>query len=187
LKDNLLVFTGKQFCYFNLNTKAWNIGDVSEKLDTFELLEAAQFGFRTDKPLRILDNASVLYLDDEINWANRVPVVISGGNRHTHTSARVYGLSFSLNTQRAPATVSAAIEVDFPSLPEPRYLHQSAAVKIGGQSYLVVMGGKLSRADNNALSTVYKLRIHDTIRSKKDAKAAMKGKDKDEWTVCKSM
>jgi hypothetical protein len=49
------------------------------------------------------------------------------------------------------------------------------------------MGGKLSRAENNALSTVYKLRIHDTIRSKKDAKAAMKGKDKDEWTVCKSM
>lgn len=78
--------------------------------------------------------------------------------------------------------LEAFVEQKFPDMPTPRYLHQSAAVRIGGHSYLLVIGGKDSIASRQALKTVHKLHIHDLISTDKSKK-----KEEEKWIECAPM
>lgn len=60
------------------------------------------------------------------------------------------------------------IEVEFPDMPTPRYLHQTQGVKIQNRTNIIIMGGKTDPSDKQALNTVYRLDINDLIKKRKD-------------------
>ena len=72
----------------------------------------------------------------------------------------VVGLSFSKRNLNGTDAIEGIIQQIFPSLPTSRYLHQTQAVRIKGQTYLLVLGGKLSPVSAQALNSVIKLNIH---------------------------
>lgn len=111
-----------------------------------------------------------MFLDSTLNWADRVPVIVTGGQDGMLVKDDVIGLSFKKQNVNGTDLVEAHIQQRFPSLPTPRYLHQTQVVRIKGQTYLLALGGKASPMSSMALDSVIKLNIH-TLISKTPSKA----------------
>jgi hypothetical protein len=135
-------------------TGTWNIGDIFEKDSSGD--------FGGNSPHFVKDNSSVIPLG-LLNWASRVPVVVTGGQLGTNISNEAYGLSFVQVDLNGLKVLEGRVEQRFPDLPAPRFLHSTVAVKIKGHTHLLVLGGKSQIQDMQSLNTVIKLDIHDYI------------------------
>jgi hypothetical protein len=111
-------------------------------------------------------------LDDRLNFNKVVPLIITGGNKHSKVSAKVYGISFTFTYKNGLKDIVALQQVELPQLPAPLYLHQTAAVMIEGKTHIIVMGGKNSVDSEQSLNTVYKLRVHEFIMERDDKDSA---------------
>lgn len=182
LKNKFLIFIGGQFCYFDLVTRKWDIGDCFSKHGGHSADAFSHSDF--DDTLVIPDSASVISLDASVNWADHVPCIVSGGVAGGGLiSEKVFGLNFIKSEVNGMRVLEGNKVYSFPDLPSPRFLHQSVAARVHGNSYLYVIGGKQSPLMPNAENTVFKLRIHDMI-----SKTPEKTKEEDKkWIACAPM
>ncbi len=86
---------GKTFLVYDYIKKEWHQGDTlqEEVLDQFDLVERLRDGVNINQ-LRVPTNCASVYLERELNYTGKLPVVISGGNKHARVSDRVKGISF---------------------------------------------------------------------------------------------
>lgn len=90
-----------------------------------------------------------------------MPCIVSGGvGPDGFVTNKVFGLSFSQSEINGMRVLEAKKVQIFQNLPNPRFLHQSAAVRIKGLSYLFVFGGKQDPMIPTVEKSVYKLKIH---------------------------
>ncbi|TNV79176.1 hypothetical protein FGO68_gene1774 [Halteria grandinella] len=178
LKNKFLIFIGAQFCFFDLATENWDIGDVflKERSDVKDIVS------NQNESYYMPDNSSVIQLHSNLNWADRIPAIVTGGQYGGKISAEAFGLSFIQSSVNGMKVLEAYVEQRFPDLPAPRFLHRTAGVKIGGRTHLLVLGGKSSVHDKQALKSVLKLDIHGLI-----SKEFSKQKEKVKWTECAPM
>ena len=109
-----------------------------------------------------------------------MPAIITGGNFGDQIQSKAFGLSFNNATLNGTKVLEGKVEVYFPDMPDARYLHQSAVVKIKGQLHLIVFGGKSNPSTTEALKSVNKLKIHYLLQEQKP-------KEKELWVPCKEM
>jgi len=108
---------------------------------------------------------------------------VTGGQEGDKIMSTAYGLSFKEGVINGMRVLEAYIEQRFPDLPGPRYLHQSAGVRINGRAYLIVMGGKDQASSKDSLRSVHKLHIHDLISNS----PPKKGTKVEQWVECAPM
>ena len=97
------------------------------------------------------DNSSIIQLQANLNWAGRIPAIVTGGCLDGKISAEAFGLTFSQSELNGMKVLEAHLEQRFPEMPTPRFLHRSAGVKISGHTYLLVIGGKSAIHNKEAL------------------------------------
>ena len=75
LREKFLIFVGSQFFNFDLISHKWEIGDVydSEDIRRIDPLAPPRNNFD------IADNCSIAYLNRSVNWANKIPLIVTGG------------------------------------------------------------------------------------------------------------
>ena len=116
LKDKQLIFMESQFIIFNLLTGKWDIGDIYLK-------ERADGGadvipeFSSRAQGEVPNNASVIQLNTNVNWAGRISAVVSGGQYGSKISSQAFGLSFTYNMVGGMKVVEGLVEQRFPDLP----------------------------------------------------------------------
>ncbi len=76
LQNKILIFIGSQFCYYDLLSKKWDIGDVFDVPDGFSDEDGRIGG---SNMVDIPDNSGITYLNQTINYSERVPIVVTGG------------------------------------------------------------------------------------------------------------
>jgi hypothetical protein len=71
-----LIFLGSQFCYFDLLSNKWDIGDIFAKHK--EVM--GTFGADNAKETIIIpDNCSAIQLSKNVSWTGKIHAVITGG------------------------------------------------------------------------------------------------------------
>lgn len=165
-----------------MKTNAWDIGDVFDKNypDTIQ----QDIGVGNDNDVYFTpESSSVIWLE-KLDWADKVPAVITGGILDGKTSAESFGLAFSKGFVNGMSMLEAHVVRKFPPMKFARYLHQSAAVKIKGQTHLIVMGGKTKPSDKQSLNSVHMLNIHYMICDPKEKKPESLDEN---WKECAPM